>query len=405
MMQGRISLSREGAVTVLEFTVPTTALSSPTLPHRAPSIVKVPSVPVSHDSRSHAPLASMPSLGQPPKSNLYSVVEEGESEARVTPPFRMGSLSVRPLDRFVEVRVPVEEEVVPYVPSPTHGGPRSESGYVDVGPSTSLSAQVSRHSKPLVSQGSRSDHSIPEAARVVVEDELIVSTISSPLASHVPAPVPAPVVFAAVNGVTPLMRPPGLDARRSDGVALTTGTEAASTRLLPPIVTSGPTESVAGMRVLVVDDERSIRRLCQRMLEKLDCTCVALEDGDQVVNTLLMNGYVMRDGEQQDDVPFTPFHAVLMDIMMTRTNGVDAVIDLGTKFDTTPLSTPHSSRSNLQGGVCPTLLPPIIAMTANTSLADITSYKRAGFANVLGKPFEVATLKAKLLACRAGAFG
>lgn len=48
----------------------------------------------------------------------------------------------------------------------------------------------------------------------------------------------------------------------------------------------------------------------------------------------------------------------------------------------------------------PTVLPPVLAMTANTSLADITNYKRAGFTNVLGKPFDMATLRSKLLLAR-----
>jgi CheY-like chemotaxis protein len=152
--------------------------------------------------------------------------------------------------------------------------------------------------------------------------------------------------------------------------------------------------------VLVVDDERAIRRLCQRMLERLGCTCVLLEDGDQVMDALLSSGYVPGFGSHssisltEPPLPssFQPFHAVLMDIMMVRSNGVDVVVDVKSKFGATPTINidmqPH--------GLSPHVLPPFIAMTANTSLADITNYKRAGFVNVLGKPFDLSALRTKL---------
>jgi CheY-like chemotaxis protein len=169
--------------------------------------------------------------------------------------------------------------------------------------------------------------------------------------------------------------------------------------------------SMAGMRVLVVDDERAIRRLCQRMLERLGCTCVLLEDGDQVMDILLASGYVPKDGSALSlNVPgsgsasgFQPFHAVLMDIMMVRSNGVDVVIDVLARFGSTPAATPASvekaggsSDSLSRPLTIPHAPPPFIAMTANTSLADITNYKRAGFVNVLGKPFDLSALRTKL---------
>ena len=76
-----------------------------------------------------------------------------------------------------------------------------------------------------------------------------------------------------------------------------------------------------------------------------------------------------------------------MDIMMARSNGVDVAVDVkarfagGVKANATPM---------------PRLLPQMVAMTANTSLSDLGNYKRAGFANVLGKPFDVGSLKAML---------
>jgi CheY-like chemotaxis protein len=46
------------------------------------------------------------------------------------------------------------------------------------------------------------------------------------------------------------------------------------------------------------------------------------------------------------------------------------------------------------------MLPPIVAMTGNTSLQDVETYRRAGFRHVLPKPFDIASLQALLVQCR-----
>ncbi len=43
-----------------------------------------------------------------------------------------------------------------------------------------------------------------------------------------------------------------------------------------------PLPDVKGMRCLIVDDEASNRRLCARMLQRLEVQSVALTDGDEV---------------------------------------------------------------------------------------------------------------------------
>jgi CheY-like chemotaxis protein len=162
---------------------------------------------------------------------------------------------------------------------------------------------------------------------------------------------------------------------------------------VPSSVVAPSHTGLSGMRVLVVDDERAIRRLCQRMLERLGCTCVLLEDGDQVMDTLLASGYVPRNSSEitgHSAAPFQPFHAVLMDIMMVRSNGVDVVIDVLNRFGLADENDEGMHRIECTP-------PPFIAMTANTSLTDITNYKHAGFVNVLGKPFDAGALKSKLL--------
>ena len=44
-------------------------------------------------------------------------------------------------------------------------------------------------------------------------------------------------------------------------------------------------------------------------------------------------------------------------------------------------------------------LPPVVAMTGNTSLKDMMTYKAAGFVHLLGKPFDAEALKTALKAC------
>jgi CheY-like chemotaxis protein len=44
-------------------------------------------------------------------------------------------------------------------------------------------------------------------------------------------------------------------------------------------------------------------------------------------------------------------------------------------------------------------MPPLVAMTANTSLANIETYKRAGFRRVLPKPFDVKAMVSVIEAC------
>jgi hypothetical protein len=55
--------------------------------------------------------------------------------------------------------------------------------------------------------------------------------------------------------------------------------------LLPPMAApprAPPLPDVKGMRCLIVDDEASNRRLCARMLQRLEVQSVALTDGDEV---------------------------------------------------------------------------------------------------------------------------
>lgn len=76
---------------------------------------------------------------------------------------------------------------------------------------------------------------------------------------------------------------------------------------------------------------------------------------------------------------WTPFDCILLDIMMVRTNGVDVALTLRGAFEGSP-----------------TPLPPLVAMTANTSAREAQIYKSAGFIHLLAKPFDNAKLRAAL---------
>jgi CheY-like chemotaxis protein len=134
---------------------------------------------------------------------------------------------------------------------------------------------------------------------------------------------------------------------------------------------------------MVVDDEATNRRLCQRMLQRLNADAVCLEDGDEIEGALIAAGYQKRDGGPMAGSPSAsiiavcqPFDVILLDIMMRRTNGVDVLVELKEKF---------------ANSVPP--LPPVVAMTGNTSLQDMLMYQEAGFAHLLGKPFDNNALK------------
>lgn len=106
------------------------------------------------------------------------------------------------------------------------------------------------------------------------------------------------------------------------------------------------------MHVLLVDDMRVIRRQGELFLEQLGCTCITLEDGDEVESALRASP--------------RPFDAIVLDIIMSRSDGALVCRTL---------------REAL-GVRCP-----IIAMTGNTSSKDLQRYYAMGFDVVLPKPF------------------
>ncbi|KAA0155757.1 hypothetical protein FNF29_01672 [Cafeteria roenbergensis] len=117
-----------------------------------------------------------------------------------------------------------------------------------------------------------------------------------------------------------------------------------------------------GRHVLVVDDVAMVRRSGSRMLELLGCTCELLEDGDEIAGAL-------RNTRRQ-------FDAILLDIVMTRSDGGTICTELREKHK---------------------FMRPIVAMTGHTAGTDVVRYFGMGFDVVLGKPFSVDQLASKLV--------
>lgn len=125
---------------------------------------------------------------------------------------------------------------------------------------------------------------------------------------------------------------------------------------------------LAGMRVLVVDDERVIRKLNQSMLTRVGAGVDTAEDGQEV---LPMVQAALREG--------APYDAVLLDIIMARTNGDVACRQLR-----------EAGFTDL----------PVLAASGNVSVADVDAYLAIGFTDIIGKPFTVRQVVDTLLRLR-----
>lgn len=172
-----------------------------------------------------------------------------------------------------------------------------------------------------------------------------------------------------------------------------------------------PSARAAGrLHFLVVDDDATNRRLAARMLERLGCSCLLLEDGDFVPAALERTGQLQPEGDMgaspiighedrsplslgdADDfvddedgegvdargrAPTTPsafkrFDAILLDQVMVRSTGSEVCALIRSRGCTVP----------------------VFAMTANTSTADLQRYVSAGMSEfVVAKPFSIGTLR------------
>lgn len=163
---------------------------------------------------------------------------------------------------------------------------------------------------------------------------------------------------------------------------------------------SGAPQDPPRAHVLAVDDDATNRRLVQRMLAKIRCSCDVLEDGDEVGAALVASGQLDRNraaaagfdilkpisinampaagasSPEQEPLQVRPgrhpYDFILLDILMARSQGTDVMRQL-----------------KLAG-----LTVPVLPMTANTSDADCAYYRECGFgAFTVSKPFDTKVLK------------
>jgi CheY-like chemotaxis protein len=150
-----------------------------------------------------------------------------------------------------------------------------------------------------------------------------------------------------------------------------------------------------GLHLLCADDERSNQLVLKRMLGQIGCTCTIVSEGDELIAELRRVGQLPRDegaggagggaAGVGGGVPPPPagarrYDAVLCDIIMTRTNGLDTCVKLREAHGVTV---------------------PIIAASGNRPDPDFFGPHR--FNGQLEKPFSAATIHEALLAHVPGA--
>ncbi len=123
------------------------------------------------------------------------------------------------------------------------------------------------------------------------------------------------------------------------------------------IASSGPTDDISGLRVLVVEDNATNRRVLEALLGKLGVSVELVEGGQEALDAL---------GRERYDM-------VLMDVQMPGMDGVE---------------TTRRIRASEGSGV----RIPIIAMTANTMKGDRETCLAAGMDGYLPKPVDPAEL-------------
>eukprot|EP00750_Incisomonas_marina_P026278 INCI5891.3.p1 GENE.INCI5891.3~~INCI5891.3.p1 ORF type:complete len:802 (-),score=127.52 INCI5891.3:179-2584(-) len=134
----------------------------------------------------------------------------------------------------------------------------------------------------------------------------------------------------------------------------------------PPGVSAVQGEPLHGLRVLVVEDSKTIRMVAERLLRRSGCQVVCVENGLEALDAVASS---MGSTKSKFDV-------VLMDYHMPRLGGADA---------TQALVAEHGEAA-----------PVIIGLTANIMDDATTRFKAAGAVAILHKPFHMSTVVATL---------
>ena len=127
--------------------------------------------------------------------------------------------------------------------------------------------------------------------------------------------------------------------------------------------------SIAGLRVLVADDNSVNRRILTALLEGFGVTTVVVEDGVEAVS--MYQQY--------------KFDVILLDISMPNMNGVEALHEMQ------KLATRNRSA-----------LSPVIAVTAHSMRHQIDEFLNAGFSGHIPKPFKRDEIQKVIISCVTG---
>jgi CheY-like chemotaxis protein len=179
-------------------------------------------------------------------------------------------------------------------------------------------------------------------------------TLTLPMRAHVSAHALVVVLRKSSARVGPLQPLPERSAI------------AVGTRVTPE--PAEPGKSVAGTRVLVVDDSPANLRFAAYALRRLGCVVEACADGDEVVAAVAAAA------------ASSPFDVCVMDFYMARMNGDAALAAL------------RSAGFSL----------PVVLCTGNATAADAGRFAAMGFSAMLGKPFTGGQLQAAIADALAG---
>ena len=119
-------------------------------------------------------------------------------------------------------------------------------------------------------------------------------------------------------------------------------------------------DAFSSLRILVVDDAKSNRKLLSRLLEKRGHDCDQVEDGRDAVEATMVAIKASK-----------PYHTILMDYEMEFMNGPDAALEMRRLG-------------------CDSF---IVGITGNLLQEDVQHFKDCGANNVLSKPFMLNELE------------
>ncbi|MEN9384063.1 MAG: hypothetical protein RL323_1206 [Pseudomonadota bacterium] len=134
----------------------------------------------------------------------------------------------------------------------------------------------------------------------------------------------------------------------------------------PAVATQNTTQRLAGLRVLVVEDNAINQQVAEELLTAQGATVDLADNGEHGVEAVAAAEKNRR-----------PYDAVLMDMQMPVMDGLAATATIRQTLGLSQL--------------------PVIAMTANALVSDRQSCLDAGMNDHIGKPFDLENLVAKLL--------